>query len=120
MAAELKFSNIPNNNRAGQPAHKNESDMAKIIENEKGFKVIEIDYLEMLKIGCGNICDHCGEPHYGKGYYVAVLNRWFARPVTKIGTYSPPITRPNTTPTGGLKQRILNISKCCWGYDGAN
>lgn len=54
----------------------NESDMAKIIENEKGFKVIEIDYLEMLKIGCGNICDHCGEPHYGKGYYVAVMNRW--------------------------------------------
>ena len=55
MAAELKFSNIPNNNRAEQSAHKNESDMAKIIENEKGFKVIEIDYLEMLKIGCGNI-----------------------------------------------------------------
>ena len=54
----------------------NESDMAKIIENEKGFKVIEIDYLEMLKIGCGNICDHCGEPHYGMGYYVAVMNRW--------------------------------------------
>lgn len=35
--------------------------MAKIIENEKAFKVIEIDYLEMLKIGCGNICDHQGD-----------------------------------------------------------
>lgn len=51
--------------------------MAKIIENEKGFKVIEIDSREMLKIGCGNICDHCNEIHWGKGYYVAVLNRWF-------------------------------------------
>lgn len=50
--------------------------MAKIIENEKGFKVIEIDYLEMLKIERWNICDHCGEPHWGKGYFVAVLNRW--------------------------------------------
>lgn len=51
--------------------------MAKIIENEKRFKVIEIDFREMLKIGCGNICDYCGKPHFGKGYYVAVLNRWF-------------------------------------------
>lgn len=51
--------------------------MAKIIENEKGFKVIEIDHLEMLKIGCGTLCDYCGEPHYGKGYYVAIMNSWF-------------------------------------------
>lgn len=51
--------------------------MARIIENEKGFKVIEVDSNEMLKIGCGNICDHCGHVHYGKGFYVAVLNRWF-------------------------------------------
>lgn len=51
--------------------------MAKIIENEKGFKVIEISAEEMVKIGCGNICDHCGQPHFGTGYYVAVLNRWF-------------------------------------------
>lgn len=50
--------------------------MAKIIENEKGFKVIEITAREMLEIGCGNICDHCGETSEN-GYYVAVLNRWF-------------------------------------------
>lgn len=51
--------------------------MAKIKENEKGFKVIEVTANEMVKIGCGNICDHCGEPHFGTGYYIAVLNRWF-------------------------------------------
>lgn len=68
--------------------------MAKIIENEKGFKVIEIDYLEMLKIGCGNICDHCGEPHYGKGYFVAVLNRWFCPTCyEEWRKYATPISR---------------------------
>lgn len=51
--------------------------MAKIIENEKGFKVIEVTGREMLKIGCGNICDNCAEMESGTGYYVAVLNRWF-------------------------------------------
>lgn len=50
--------------------------MAKIIENDKGFKVIEITAREMFKIGCGNICDHCNETAE-TGYYVAVLNRWF-------------------------------------------
>lgn len=50
--------------------------MAKIVDNKKGFKIIEVDYLEMLKIGCGNLCDHCAEPHWGKGYFVAVLNYW--------------------------------------------
>ena len=50
--------------------------MAKIIENAKGFKVIEITGREMMKIGCGYMCDHCGQPHYGKGYYVAVMNHW--------------------------------------------
>ena len=50
--------------------------MAKIIENEKGFKVIEISAKEMLQIGCFNMCDRCGEQHFGNGYYVAVLNCW--------------------------------------------
>lgn len=50
--------------------------MAKIYENEKGFKVIEVTAREMLKIGCGNICDHCGEQQLDNGYYVAVLNLW--------------------------------------------
>lgn len=50
--------------------------MAKIYENEKGFKVIEVTAREMLKIGCGDICDHCGEQQLDNGYYVAVLNHW--------------------------------------------
>lgn len=50
--------------------------MAKIIENEKGFKVIEITGREMLKIGNGDMCDNCAELSE-TGYYVAVMNRWF-------------------------------------------
>lgn len=50
--------------------------MATIHKNEKGFKVIHVSGREMLKIGCGNVCDHCGEQKED-GYYVAVLNRWF-------------------------------------------
>lgn len=50
--------------------------MAKIYTNEKGFKVIEVTAREMLKIGCGDICDHCGEQQLDNGYYVAVLNHW--------------------------------------------
>ena len=50
--------------------------MAKVIENEKGFKVIEISAKEMILIGNFNICDSCGIQHFGNGYYVAVLNRW--------------------------------------------
>lgn len=50
--------------------------MAKIVENEKGFKVIEISAREMIKVGCGNICDRCNEMAK-TGYYVAVLNCWF-------------------------------------------
>lgn len=52
--------------------------MAKIIENEKGFKVIKVTGIEMEAIGCGNVCDHCGKPS-AFGYYVAVLNRWFCQ-----------------------------------------
>lgn len=51
--------------------------MAKIVNNDKGFKIIEVSARELFKIGCGNICDHCGETYFGTGYYVAVLNRWF-------------------------------------------
>lgn len=51
--------------------------MAKIYENEKGFKIIEVTAREMLKIGCGDICDYCGEQQMDNGYYVAVLDQWF-------------------------------------------
>lgn len=51
--------------------------MAKIYENEKGFKIIEVTAREMLKIGRGDICDNCGEQQLDNGYYVAVLDQWF-------------------------------------------
>lgn len=51
--------------------------MAKVIENEKGFKVIEVSAKEMILIDNFNICDRCGTQHFGNGYYVAALNRWF-------------------------------------------
>ena len=50
--------------------------MAKIIENKKGFKVIKTTGRELLKIGCGDICDNCNKTSKN-GYFVAVLNRWF-------------------------------------------
>ena len=54
--------------------------MAKLKENDKKFKVIELDFEEMASIGFGWICDRCGKEHKGTGYYVAVLNRWFCPP----------------------------------------
>lgn len=52
--------------------------MAKIIDNPKGFKVIEISRAELVaKIdGSIGICDYCNETH-ATGYYIAVLNQWF-------------------------------------------
>ncbi len=50
--------------------------MAKIIENEKGFKVIEVSNLECICWGGYAICDNCNDAFY-KGFYVAVLNRVF-------------------------------------------
>ena len=57
--------------------------MAKIIENEKGFRLIEISAEEMREIhpemkGADwfPICDSCGRSGLKKGIYIAVLNRW--------------------------------------------
>ena len=57
--------------------------MAKIIENEKGFRLIEIGSEEMREIhpemkGADwfPICDSCARGGLEKGVYVAVLNRW--------------------------------------------
>lgn len=50
--------------------------MAKIEQNNKGFKILSVTGREMLQIGCGNICDNCAQTSEN-GYYVAVLNRWF-------------------------------------------
>ena len=56
--------------------------MAKVIENKKGFKVIEISKEELLKklsqYGSVGICDFCGNPTE-VGYYVAVINQWLCQ-----------------------------------------
>lgn len=55
--------------------------MAAIVDNPKGFKVIEISRSEILdkmaKHGSVGICDDCGTPHSKDGFYIAVLNRWY-------------------------------------------
>lgn len=50
--------------------------MAKQIEFGK-FLIIECTAYEVY-VACGGpgICDQCGQPA-AKGYYIAVLNRWF-------------------------------------------
>lgn len=50
--------------------------MAKVVENGKGFKVIEVSLIETTQWGGLGICDNCNKPSF-KGYYVAVLNQMF-------------------------------------------
>lgn len=52
------------------------TDMAKIVDNPKRFKVIELSRNELAKIGGIGICDRCNGTS-NTGYYVAVLNCWF-------------------------------------------
>ncbi len=49
--------------------------MAKIVDNSKGFKVIELTRSELAEIGGIGICDRCNGTS-NIGYYVAVLNCW--------------------------------------------
>ena len=51
--------------------------MAKIIENEKGFKVIEASRADMRNVyGQLPVCDRCGHSA-NNGFLVSVLNQWF-------------------------------------------
>lgn len=56
--------------------------MAKVVDNYKGFKVLEITRQEMMdkltRYGCLGICDMCNRP-ISVGYYVAVINRWMCK-----------------------------------------
>lgn len=68
--------------------------MAKIVNSDKGFKIIEFSSEEM-SILTGNptpICDDCNE-EAEQGYYIAVLNQWFCRKCAdewhKIAEYYP-------------------------------
>ena len=53
--------------------------MAKVIENVKGFKVIEVTQDELMtklgRYGSLGICDSCNDAA-PSGYYIAVLNHW--------------------------------------------
>lgn len=53
--------------------------MAKVVDNYKKFKVLEITRQEMMdkltRYGCLGICDMCYRPA-SVGYYVAVINQW--------------------------------------------
>lgn len=62
--------------------------MAKIINHEKGFKIIELSPEEALKhagfgIGIKLVCDNCNNPFFIddklKLYYIAVLNMVFCK-----------------------------------------
>lgn len=50
--------------------------MAKVIENTKGFKVVELSLTELNQIGGYGICDWCNSSSF-TGYYIAVLNHWY-------------------------------------------
>lgn len=50
--------------------------MASIIENKKGFKIIELSITELNQIGGLGICDSCNSAAFS-GYYIAVLNMWY-------------------------------------------
>lgn len=52
--------------------------MAKVIDNPKGFKVIQIRGVELMKFTpmAMGICDYCGQASLD-GFYIAVLNSYY-------------------------------------------
>jgi len=51
--------------------------MAKVIESDKGFKLISCNSISAIQVfGGGGICDKCNETP-DKGVYIAVLNSWY-------------------------------------------
>lgn len=81
--------------------------MAKIVDNPKGFKVVEASRMELAcKLGGFGICDNCNMAS-NIGYYVAVLNDGFAQNAIMSGTNTLLITRKMRE----LKIRILNTLK---------
>ncbi len=53
--------------------------MAKVSDNDKGFKVIEVSRTALMgaleEYGSVGVCDNCGESP-DNGFYVAVLDSW--------------------------------------------
>lgn len=52
--------------------------MAKVINNSKGFKVIQVKAVELIGVipHAMGICDYCGQASLD-GYYIAVLNSYY-------------------------------------------
>lgn len=48
--------------------------MAKIVENSKGFKVIELTKEEGTKMGWGSLCCNCNRTINGNLFYICGLN----------------------------------------------
>lgn len=48
--------------------------MARIVENSKGFKVIELTKEEGKKVGWGSVCCNCNSTIEGNMFYICGLN----------------------------------------------
>ena len=59
--------------------------MAKIVDNPKRFKVIELSRNELAKIGGIGICDRCNGTS-NTGYYVAVLEEMARQEMTLLSS----------------------------------
>lgn len=89
--------------------------MAQIVSNEKGFKVIHVETLDMRVIGSPAKCDYCTADMATPdgGYYIAVLNRYTVRNAINAGfprhaaTRRTPLSKPETT-TRIVKSFISN------------
>ncbi|WP_301879983.1 hypothetical protein [Hominenteromicrobium sp.] len=89
--------------------------MAQIVSNEKGFKVIHVETLDMWAIGSPTKCDYCTADMATPdgGYYIAVLKRYTARNVINAGfprlaaTRRTPLLKTATT-TRIVKSFISN------------
>ncbi len=54
-----------------------DSNMAKVVKNNRGFLVIEVSSSEYEeKFGSMGLCDHCRK-ETAVGYHVAILNLWY-------------------------------------------
>lgn len=89
--------------------------MAQIVSNEKGFKVIHVETLDMWVIGSPAKCDYCTADMATPdgGYYIAVLNKIYCPHAINAGfprhaaTRRTPLSKTATT-TRIVKSFISN------------
>lgn len=89
--------------------------MAQIVSNEKGFKVIHVETLDMWAIGSPAKCDYCTADMATPdgGYYIAVLNKIYCPQCINAGfprraaTRRTPLSKTATT-TRIVKSFISN------------